>query len=60
MSRSTRTRVVSGITLVLGATFFSPGPTSGRAQSGTYTLTCGSGRSIGQALKTLWPATHSW
>jgi parallel beta-helix repeat protein len=46
---------VSGVTLVLGATFISPGPTIGRAQSGTYTLTCGSGRTIGQTLKILKP-----
>ena len=55
MVRSTRMRAVSGITLVLGATFVSPGPSIGRAQSGTHTLTCGSGRTIGQALRTLKP-----
>ena len=55
MSRSTRLRVVSGITFVLGATFVSPGPSIGRAQSVTHTLTCGSGRTIGQALQTLRP-----
>jgi hypothetical protein len=46
---------VSGITLALGATFISPGPTIGRAKSGTHTLTCGSGRTIGQTLKILKP-----
>jgi Right handed beta helix region len=55
MSRSTRTRVVGGITLVLGATFISPSPTIVRAQSGTHSLTCGSARTIGQTLKILKP-----
>jgi hypothetical protein len=55
MLRSTRLRVVSGITLVLGTTFVSSGPAIGRAQSSTHTLTCGSGRTIGQALQTLKP-----
>jgi hypothetical protein len=35
--------------------FVSPGPSLGRARSGTHTLTCGSGRTIGQALQILRP-----
>jgi parallel beta-helix repeat protein len=55
MSRSTRKRAVSGIALVVGTAFVWPGPSIGRAQPAAYTLACGSGRTIGQALKTLKP-----
>jgi parallel beta-helix repeat protein len=43
------------MTLVVGATLVSPGPSAGLAQSGTHTLTCGPERTIGQALNTLKP-----
>ena len=46
--------VIRGITLALAAVFFSLSPSVG-AQSGTHTLTCGSEKTIGQAIKTLKP-----
>ena len=55
MSRSTRMRSASGIALVLGVMLGSPAPSSGRAESGTHALNCGSGRTIGHALRTLKP-----
>ena len=55
MSRATLMRVTSGITLAIGMTFISPGRSVGQAQSVTFNVTCGAGRTIGQALKTVKP-----
>src|SRR5437879_4702152 len=46
---------MKGFTLVLAAVFLGLSPSTGRAQSGTHTMTCGPEKTIGQAIKTLKP-----
>ena len=55
IGRSTGMRVLARTTLVVAAVFLWLGPSVGRAQSATHTLTCGPEKTIGQAIKTLKP-----
>jgi parallel beta-helix repeat protein len=48
-------RPVSALVIVLAAAFFVAGPSAGRAQAATHTLTCDPEKTIGKAIKTLKP-----
>lgn len=53
MARSTSMRPMNTITLVLAVMFLCLSPSIGRAHGDKHTLTCGSERTIGRAIKTL-------